>query len=311
MKIRVIQLINNFFKDENSTYVDREKALGTYCTFGYFDALQVEEGRTFDGTEKNLIWDKIEEVVVGTLDGTSSRRNLICIAEEEKKDEKFWKRAKKYPYLFISLIRIRHDTEAMKAMLRIVDEVKADNTAIAYYSYNHSELVIAKLEKYYKRGMNFVLAMRQKLNALNMYSIFSVREEVLKAKDDLPNNIASEKISVRLRIMIKKDLEIEAFLQELWEILFKDEIKKGKIHKKENFKKFYTLGSSDMMIEIKRVQMQKLLSCYSMGSLLTHTNEQFEKAVYNIETEILIRGAYIGHGKAMDNGENSKAETTA
>lgn len=113
-----------------------------------------------------------------------------------------------------------------------------------------------------------------------MYSIFSVREEVLKAKAELPNKIASEEVGVRLRIMIKKDREMGAFLQELWEILFKDE-------------------------------MQKLLSCYSMGSLLTHTNEQFGKAVYNIETEILIKGAYIEHGKAMDNGENNKAETTS
>lgn len=148
MKIRVIQLINNFFKDENGRNVDREKALGTYCTFGYFDALQVDEGRTFDGTEENLIWNKIEEVVVGTLDGTSSRRNLICIAEEEEKDEQFWNHAKEYPYLFISLIRIRRDAEAMKAMYCVVNEMKMDDTAIAYYSYNHSELVIAKLQKY-------------------------------------------------------------------------------------------------------------------------------------------------------------------
>ncbi|MCM1173917.1 MAG: hypothetical protein NC341_02575 [Blautia sp.] len=312
MKIRIIQLINNFYKDENGVDEDREKALGSYCTFGYFDALQVYDGSSFDKAEDNLIWKKIDEAAVRTLDGTCSRRNLICIAEEEEKDRKFWECAQNYPYLFISLIRMKRHAEGTKDVMRqMMDVMRKNDTEIAYYSYNHSELVIAKLEDSYAAGMNFVLSLRQKLNALNMYSIFSVREAVLKDKAKLPGEVKEETVSVRLRIMIKNDGKTDSFLQELWEILFRDEIREKKIPGKENFEKFYTLGSSDMIIGIEQVEMYKLLSCYGMGNLLTHTNGQFGEAVYNIETEILIKGAHIEHGKSMDNGEDDRTETTA
>lgn len=308
MKIRIIQLINNFFKDENGTDENREKALGTYCTFGYFDALQVDEDN-YAGD--NQIWKKIDGVTVRTLDGTCSRRNLICIAEQEEKDRKFWECAKDYPYLFLSLIRMKRAEEATDTIRRMMDEMEEDDTKIAYYSYNHSELVIAKLENSYKAGMNFVLSLRRTLNALNLYSIFSVREEKLKDKSGLPGSIAAETVSVRLRLMIKNDYETDFFLQKLWEALFKDEIWDKKVSEKENFEKSYTLGSSDMIIEIEQIEMYKLLSCYEMGNLLTHTNKQFGKAVYNIETEILIKGAHIENGKSMDCGEDGKTETSA
>lgn len=286
MKIRVIQLINNFYRDEKCTNEDREKALGTYCTFGYFDALQVEEGKEFSNTEKNLIWEKIEEVTVNTLDGVCSRRNLVCIADDETKDMEFWNNAEQYPYLFVSLIRMRHKRNDMDTLERIVDELKTDKNAIAYYSYNHSELVIAKLENNYTRGMQFVLLLRESLNSLNMYSIFSVREDTLKS--ELLSKIDNEEVGVQLRLMIKKDQAINNFLNKLWNELFADEIQSGIYHTTEDFEKFYTLGSDDMMIRIPRIKMHKLLSCYSMGSLLTHTNKQFEESVYNIETEILV-----------------------
>lgn len=311
MKIRIIQLINNFFKDMNGTDENREKALGTYCTFGYFDALQVDEDSSFEDAGDNQIWKKIDGVTVRTLDGTCSRRNLICIAEQEEKDRKFWECAKEHPYLFLSLIRMKRADEATDTICQMMEEMEKDDTKIAYYSYNHSELVIAKLEDSYKAGMNFVLSLRSTLNALNLYSIFSVREETLKDKRKLPGEITAETVSVRLRLMIKDDHETGFFLQKLWETLFRDEIWEKKVPEKENFEKSYTLGSSDMIIEIEQIEMYKLLSCYGMGNLLTHKNEQFGNAVYNIETEILVKGAHKGNGKSMDTGEDGKTETTA
>lgn len=295
MKIRVIQLINNFFRDTDFENENRERALGTYCTFGYFDALQVKESREISDTDGNPIWKEIDKITTSTLDGTCSRRNLVCMAEDEKKDKEFWDKAKKYPYLFVSLIRVQHSDDVNC----VINDTKRDETAIAYYSYNHSELVIVKLETEYAKGMDFVLSLRKKLHTLNIYSIFSVREDILKLETKLKNELSTEKVSVRLRMMIKNDQNIDDFLEKLSEKLFKDDVQED-----NNIMKFYTLGNNDLIVEIKSVEMYKLLSCYGMGNLLTHTNTQFGKAVYNIETEILVKGESIRHGKSVDNEQH-------
>lgn len=309
MKIRIIQLMNNFFRDGNGITANKEKALGTYCTFGYFDALQVEEGKKISDTEKSVIWGKIEEVAVNTLDGTCCRRNLVCMTDEDEKDETFWENAQKCPYLFVSLIRMRHDMADMETMYRVMGELKEDNTVIAYFCYNHSELVLAKLENNYKRGMEFVLSMREKLISLNIHSIFSVKEDVIKSEETILNEIDDEEVTVQLRLMIKNDQEMGFFLQYLWDKLFWGEIQAGKKSKRECFEKYHTLGSNDMIVRIDRIRMRKLLICYSMGNLLTHTNEQFAKAVYNIQTEILVKGER--YGKIMDTREAGNSKTTA
>lgn len=299
MKIRVIQLINNFFRDADFGDENRTKALGTYCTFGYFDALQVEEGRDFSSTGENLIWKKTDAIAVDTFDGTYSRRNLVCMADDEERDKKFWDSAAQYPYLFVSLIRMRHASEDMGVINRVIEETKEDQTAIAYYSYNHSELVTVKLEKCYFKGMEFVLSLREQLRALSIYSIFSVRDDVLRQKTKLRDEVERETVSVRLRMMIKNDQKIDAFLQELRKKLFGDEIQEG-ASSQGSIKKFYILGSSDLVVEIENIEMHELLSCYGMGNLLTHTNEQFGETVYNIETEILVKGERIEHGQPVD-----------
>lgn len=288
MKIRVIQLMNNFFRDENGTILNKEKALGTYCTFGYFDALQVEESRVFPETEESIIWENIEKVAVNTLDGTCNRRNLVCMTDEDEKDETFWEKANQYPYLFISLIRMRHGREDMETMNRVMEKLSKSKTVIAYFCYNHSELVLAKLEDSYIEGMKFVLSMREKLKSLNIHSIFSVREEMIRSEEMLRNKIKDEEVAVQWRLMLKKDQEINGFLQCLWETLFADKIQEKTKGKKECFEKYHTLGSNDMMVRTDRIGMRRLLACYSMGRLLTHTNDQFAKAVYNIQTEILV-----------------------
>ena len=40
ISIRILQLKNNFYKDEGSTGQD---ALGEYCVIGYFDAFDISE----------------------------------------------------------------------------------------------------------------------------------------------------------------------------------------------------------------------------------------------------------------------------
>lgn len=303
MKIRVIQLMNNFFRDENKSTADRERALGTYCTFGYFDALKIEEGKSFPDTEKSVIWKNIEQVAVNTLDGTCSRRNLVCITDEEDKDRAFWESAKSLPYLFISLIRIRHDANDMDIMYQVLEEIRKDNEVMTYFSYNHSELVIAKLANNYAKGMEFVLSMRKKLVSLNIHSIFSVREDAIKIETEIQKTIDNEEVAVQLRMMIKNDQKTVAFLQSLWDIIYEDKIEKGEQKKEENFDKYYTLGSNDMLVRIEQVETHKLLPCYKMGNLLTHTNPQFDEAVYNIQTEILVKGDNDQHGKSVDSGE--------
>lgn len=167
---------------------------------------------------------------------------------------------------------------------------KNNPEVIIYHSYNHSELVVIKLEKKYAKGMKFILSLRTQLAVLNMYSIFSVREDILGLETSLREKIENEEVSARLRMMIKDDKKIGTFLQALYSKLSQDAGQGNKEVSKNNIQKFYTLGSSDLIIEIERVAMDKLLSCYKMGNILTHTHTLFGEAVYNIETEILVHG---------------------
>ena len=50
---------------------------------------------------------------------------------------------------------------------------------------------------------------------------------------------------------------------------------------------FKTLGNSDLLIEIPKVSLKKLLKCYKMGEVLTHTDEDYQKAFFNIASSIL------------------------
>lgn len=280
MKVRIIQLINNFYKDHKSDsdimeYKNRDKQLGEYCSFGYFDAVRIEESRNVKQVKDNLIWETINQTVCDTFDAYCSRRNLICIIDKKEKDQKFWEDAVDYPYLFISLVRVVHDSQDARKFGDLVDKLNKDRTVIAYFSYNHSEIIIVKLLEKYAEGLSFVLQQRESIKLLNMYSIFSVRENML---NDI-NKIESEKVEVRLHIMVKNDTLIEKYLECL--------VKKLCIINEE-YKTYNTLGSCDLLFEIKGIDLKKILPCYVMGNILTHSNSDYQKAVFNIETEFIV-----------------------
>ncbi len=302
MKIRIIQLINNFYRDgKNCPDEKRTEALGTYCTFGYFDALEVKTGQFIQNLKDSAMWREINDLTLGTLDGSFRRRNLICITNNDAKDTEFWEQKDDFPYLFVSLIRLKHTDQNHGGTCQIMQNINKEKTAMAYYSYNHSELVIVKLDKYYSNALNFILCQRQRLTILNMYSIFSVRESILKTEESIRDSIQDETIDVRLHIIIKDDQQLDSFLELL--------ISKLYLGENSEIRKYYTLGNCDMLIEIKNINIQRLLSCYSMGSLLTHTSPDFELAIYNIETEILSKGELLPHGK-LDDQKDSGIERT-
>lgn len=287
MKVRIIQLINNFYidQDQNSDAAQDQNSrrqLGEYCSFGYFDAVCIEESQSVKNIKESAIWEKINQTVCDAFDAFCSRRNLICIIDNAQKDQEFWEDAKKYPYIFISLVRTKHREETTKKIKKIVQIINADKTAIAYYSYNHSEIIIVKLESTYTNGLCFVLDKRKKIDLLNMYSIFSVRENMLNNA----NNINNEKIEVRLHIMVKDDELIQTYLEKLV-----DQI--GIIN--GNYKTYNTLGSCDLLFEIKEIDLKNLLPCYAMGNILTHSNSFFQKAVFNIETEFIVESEILEH----------------
>lgn len=297
MKIRIIQLINNFYKDGKNCQdkdEDRYRKLGDYCAFGYFDAVEVLESESISNVKDGILWREIQRKVNEMADGTCNRRNLICIVKEELKDRDFWKKQRNYPYIFVSLIRVRHTANTAVKLKEAFERINKKDTAIAYYSYNHSEMVMVKLEKNYSAGLKFVLEERTQIDILNMYSIFAVKEDILKVKSRLLNEIANEHVGVRLHIIIKDDSLIDHFLN-----LFMKETGLSE----KNVHKYHTLGSCDMLFEIETVNLQKLLPCYCMGRILTHTNSNYEKAVYNIETELLAEREKIENGE-LDNGKN-------
>ena len=73
MRVRVIQMINNFYKDgENNssgTDADRDAVLGEYCCMGHFDALHIELVKWDENEGEESIRDKINETVMEKFKG--------------------------------------------------------------------------------------------------------------------------------------------------------------------------------------------------------------------------------------------------
>lgn len=277
MKIKLIQLINNYYKDEEQGEKTKDNiALGTYCAFGYFDALQIEEPDEDDDSVQNSMWKIVNEVTAKYLDGTCNRRNLGCFSKEREKDENFWNKAKEYPYLFLSMVRVkRQEDDNLERIHDAIAEINGDDCSICYYPYDHSEVIVLRLERNYQTGMQYVLNLGKKFKTLKMYSIFSVKEETLETEAKISESVDDEMVDIRLRAIIKSEKEAYHFLEKLAK---KNEMK---------MEIYDTLGSEDMVVEMRNISIRKWLSEYKMGNMMTHTNKEFGKAFYNIETEII------------------------
>lgn len=294
MRTRIIRLINNFYYDNwEIEETKREKPLGQYCVFGYFDALDVIE---VPGDDTNIgIWKKLSSLSQEYLDDNHNRRNLICITEDDETDKRFWENKDNFRFLFITLIRVKDmpSEKLMKAICQMNSSCKDDTyDCCAYLSYDHCEAVIVRESNQYSVGLNKVKELRDEFGAFKMYTIFAVNERLLQNSDTIINTIVDEQIDIRLHCIVKDFNLARAYIQDLKNNL----IKKSK-NQLSDFKEYETLGSSDWIIEVNDISLSTILEYYKMGGLLTHTNSKYEKAFFNIESQILLKtGVNRGNG---------------
>ena len=283
MRVRVIQLVNNFYKDELQNESEIQNAgqeLGEYCCFGYFDALEVGVLEFSPNTAKKGIKRYVNNLIMEKYDGTSNIKNIICVTKDDSKDEAFWTKAREYPFLFVSLVRINYKSDTkLEEIHETIRVLNRSENVIAYYTYDHSEVVVVKFGANYSEGVNYILSLYDQINIFKMYSVSAVREECLEDCKD----IEDELINCKLHVTVKDMNKAIEFVEKLKHIIMMEE-------NSEKVRITYStmLGNGDMLIEIAMVSIRALLKNYKMGKLLTHSNRQYIDACFNINSQFLI-----------------------
>lgn len=282
MRIRVIDLANNYYKDneaENQSEQisnDYRPELGEYCCLGYFDALGVK--LITCSNNKNLnIRKKINQVVMESLDGKCNRKHIVCITDNDNGDKMFWQYAQKMPFLFVSLIRLKYSNTKQDNLQDIVTNLNNKEGVMAYYTYDHSDIVVFQYGQQYLKDLQSVLSLYREINVFKMYSVFAVKETALEDCQTIIN----ENVNCRLIATVKDMKNAKIYISKLQDSLFPDDSLST-----DKIKCFDTLGNSDLLIEISQVPIQRLLRCYQMNQLLTHTNSDYNNAFFNIESQI-------------------------
>lgn len=281
MKVRILRLASNFYKDITHcppaplSDGGTQYALGKYCCIGYFDALDIQS-IPLKSDSKVSIREELSKVAVEGLDGSCNRKNIICITDQDEKDCEFWEDAEKRPFLFVSMIRTiqeksEEESRHISNIQKIIDNINHKIYSIAYYTYDHSEIVVFINGESYLSNLRRILAYYDSINIFKMYTIVAIQEKALETCTSFDN----ENVKCILRATVKNMSEAHKYLAELKDILSLDEIQC-----------YDTLGDSDLLIEIPSIKIQKLLSCYKMGNILTHTHPSYMKAFFNIETQI-------------------------
>lgn len=275
-------MINNYYKDEGDKDVVLEEEtkveLGEYCCLGHFDALHIEL-LEYPGQINESVRAEINSIVVKKFKGDYNIRNVVCVTFDDTKDENFWNVAAGRPFLFVSLVNIKQTNERdLEEKVRLLN---SEDNIMAYYTYDHSEIAILRTEESYIRGFNKILLLYDIIDVFKMYTVFSIREEVLQEC----KNIREEMIACRLLVTVKNLNEAGVFRRELARILQMED---------REIKMYQTCGNNDCILEIPQVSIKDILHCYKMGNLLTHTNSLYKNAFFNVETQFLIEGRQNG-----------------
>lgn len=275
MVIRRIQLKNNLYLDGGSS---NSEPLGEYCVFGYFDAMSI--GRKENG--ESGAWKVLSEGVIREIDGRCSVRSLLCVSGDEEKDKIFWKtdiQKVSYPLLFVSIIRLKEPIE-ITAIREKMDELNQLETGMAYFSYEHSELIAFFKTNKYSEGHKFCKKLHNMFQIYKMYTIFSVKEETLESYNKVKKEIIEEKVDCRLRAVVKDWSKLHEMKEKLRDALEEETGFRPSVSER------HMMGNADVLFEMNSVSIQKLLTCYKTNELLTHSNPYYQKVFYNIETEI-------------------------
>lgn len=278
--IRFIKLFNHYpdddvAKDDNNT--TNNKPLGVYCAFGYHDAISVSVPEEIK--DSYSICDNKSQSVTDHVDGTYTIEALSCLFSSTyaKKEESFWNLEDSLQYRFITVIRIGEDVQKEKIQ-KVIDDYNSKSDVMVYYSLEHCELLTVIRTDSYVAGMERVKEICGNFSTSKSFTIFAIPEEALKSKD----NFNTENVDVLLKCSIKNYECAEQYFKELIKILQKH-------NDNFSFDNYDIFGEYDIIIIIKDIQLGEILPLYSMGEILTHSNEEYKKAFYNIETSFICR----------------------
>lgn len=295
MKIRIIQLINNFYRDRYSSWKAGSEAFGEYCAFGYFDALHSE---LFESEESgDVIRDALNGITVKTLDGTCSRRNLVCVVDDPAQDVVFWSDNDKKPMLFMTIVRLEKDQENTGSLKKKIREMSDGEHTMAYCTNELNELLVVRRGNSYSHGIKKLLDLQKVLPVFKMYSIFAVLEDTLESVDRICSQVEDEIVDCRLRASVKNSDKSGSGIS-----TFLERVKQGFHKYKPQISVYNTLGSADVLIEINGVSICEMLSFYRMGNLMTHSDIDYHERFFNIETEFIVSDREIA-GNHFKQGE--------
>lgn len=253
--------------------------MGAYCVIGYFDAFDISEEKKVKLTDFNT-WDYLGKLT-SQLDGTVNCRMLVCVTEHQEEDKRFWENQSDDSLFFITMVRVSSKMKSDK-MNDIIRKLAKTQKCIGYFSYDYSEIIVVTKTNKYSDGIKAVKKLRKILGAVKTYTVFAVMEKFLESYESIQKIIVNEKICCRLHCMVKDYKEAEKFKLELEQHMSNRNGRKIKIHK------FETFGEYDWLMEINSISICSMFECYKMKNLLTHSNNIYNKAFFNIESEILV-----------------------
>lgn len=284
MRVRVLQLLNHYPDDASCS---GDEPLGKLCAFGYHDAIEIYTEnlpKIFSSAGTNMtLWKLMDNITIEKINGTHTMQFVSGIFEDslQKKEEKFWKLEEQFPYRFIVMMRIA-DISSLETQERLKKENVEENLII-YKTLEHCEIIAVCKTKTYKEGLEIVEDLRKKFKAQKTYSVFAIEEALLKKKKYWEARLkkTQEMVKILLNITMKNKGEALAFLDELERIIMKNNLN-------VTSKIYDILGDEDLLYEIDHVPLERVLPFYAMGEILSHSNEKYKKAFYNIETKFII-----------------------
>lgn len=276
VSIRILQLKNNFYWNNEAK---AKEALGEYCVLGYFDAMDITKADKAE-VKDFYTWGHLGELTFKRK-STLSCRTLVCVTEQQEEDDAFWSDKTQILY-FITMIRIKKNASAQDKWRELENKLPKSGNYINYLSYDHSEIIVVTKTNTFSEGSRSVRLIRKICDAVKTYTVFAVREDILQSYEEIQSKLHQEKVCCRLHCMVRNYERAEAFRNKL-----KDHFSSRHENADIVVRKYETFGGYDWLLEMDGVSISSVLECYRMGEMLTHSNEDYVAAFFNVESEIL------------------------
>lgn len=292
---RVFQFKNNYFSKEAYAVA------AEYNAIGYFDGLDMRRVEDRDKDAIRIMSDPYYTLVED--DGCPLKEkcdyfNILGISMVD--DFEFWN-DKTLPLIFITFVRFQdriddyhelidsivHEAETdIKQVENDISDIRIDAKIIGYYTFDSSDLIICLRTNSYVRGTrsiskypNYVNKSGTSIALQKSFSICVIKQTVLDCPTAL-DKVVDDTISCLLRCVVRDREMVEAYCEKLEQELWPDT--RGRVIA------FDVLGSDDIMLFGRNIDIKRLLRLYAANSLLTHSNRDYKAAFFNITTEILV-----------------------